>query len=283
MRKFLTFALTALVMMVGVGCGGDTPYVPLKTGGTTPPPDFTVSVQQVTPTPVLQEGQEAAKPAVFAQSNPKARPAGEAEGASFMVTVTPINGFTGNVSLQVSNDQGSNGFATNFDPVSVNLTGSQAATSTFSVTLDTTVTPGQYSFAVTGVDGSIRHTASVHPLVIVQGPPATFNMTISPGTVEPLQLDEPGVNQQFTVTLSSVNGFAGKVNLSAANPDPSDLSDSLSNSSVTLTSGSSATVTLTVTLTSRGDGIYQDPEQFIVTGVNGSTQRQVAATVEVED
>jgi hypothetical protein len=281
MRKFLAFALVTLVVMIVAGCGGsDTPYVPIKTGGNTPQPDFTVSVQQVTPTQVLQLGQGA--PEVSPKS--KAKPGSQSDGgANFTVTVTPINGFTGSVSLQASSDQNATGFATNFTPASVTLTGPQPVTSTFSVELNSNVNSGQYSFAVTGTSSSSQHTASVHPLVSVQGLPGTFTMSISPDTIQDLQLDEPGVNKSFTVTLTSVNGFAGTVNLSVANPLPSEFSDALSKSSVTLTSGSSTTVTMTVTLTTRGDDIFEIPERFVVTGTSGTTQAQVAGNVQVED
>jgi glucose/arabinose dehydrogenase len=96
-----------------------------------------------------------------------------ASGA-YTVTVTPINGFTGAVSLAVSGlPAGANA---SFNPPTVNITDATARTSTLTVTNSGSTPLGSFPLTVTGTSGGVAHPGGAS---LVTGPTMTDpNLTV---------------------------------------------------------------------------------------------------------
>src|SRR3989442_1418731 len=162
-----------------------------------------------------------------------------ASGAS-TITVTPQNGFNGNVSLWASGLP--SGVTASFNPSNT------VSTSTLTLTAGSAAVTGTVTVTVTGSSGSLTNTTTVSLTVSPQG---NFTLSASPSSLSITQ----GASGTSTITVSPQNGFNGNVSLSASGL-PSGMtasfnpSSTASTSTLTLTAGSAAvTGTVTVTLT----------------------------------
>lgn len=138
------------------------------------------------------------------------------------ITATRINGFQGTVSLTVSITP-SSGLVCSASPSSLTL--GSSASSTLSCGQGSA---GNYTVTVTGSNGVFSHSTTVSVRV------TDFSVTAPPG-INCISLRG---NCRFSVTVTSVNGFAGTVQLSSS-------SGSVSPSSITLSAGSSGSATVT--------------------------------------
>jgi len=112
---------------------------------------------------------------------------------------------------------------------------------------------------VANTAGSFYYYCTLHPTYMVgqfvaQNTGPDFGLTSNPSSTSTLQ----GSNANSTITVSSINNFAGTITLSAA-VSPSGPQASLNPSSITLTSGGSASSTLTVSTTASTSGYYSTP------------------------
>src|SRR2546427_1366714 len=196
------------------------------------------------------------------------------------LTLQSVNSFTGTVTL--NNASIPLGLPVTFSASSVTLTsgGSQAVTAMISPTASNL--GGAYDLILNSTGPSplsIIHPTSVSITVTVPD----FSIVASPTSlVNPL-----GSSNSSTLTLTSKNTFAGKVNISftvspivANSPSITLTNSSHTGSSVTvdLSSGGSATATLTVTsTTSTATNSYS----IRVTGVSGSLSRSTSVSVSV--
>jgi subtilase family serine protease len=121
--------------------------------------------------------------------------------AASAVTVSPLNGFSGSVSLSASGLPG--GVSAAFNPQST------TATSTLTLSAGSTAALGTFSITVTGVSGALSHSTSVSLTVV---PPPNFALSASPNS---LSLRRKGIATS-TITIIPQNGFAGSVSLSAS-------------------------------------------------------------------
>ena len=100
---------------------------------TPPPPDFTISV------------------------SPAKQTVHKGGSTSYTITITPSNGFTGQVTLSVSGQP--SGSTTSFSVNPVN--GSTTSTSTLSIGTNSTTKNGGYTLTITATGGGLTHTATV--------------------------------------------------------------------------------------------------------------------------
>jgi uncharacterized membrane protein len=158
------------------------------------------------------------------------------------VTVNPLNGFSGSVSLSVSGLP--SGVTASFNPASA------TSTSTLTLTASSTAATGTATLTITGVSGTLTHTTTLS-LTVTAAPAPDFSLSASPNSLTITQ----GNTGTSTITVSPVNGFSGSVSLSASGL-PSGVTASFnpasttSTSTLTLTAASTAatgTVTLTIT------------------------------------
>lgn len=178
-------------------------------------------------------------------------------GASFTVTVAPLGGFSGAVSLSVTGlPTGANAA---FVPPSITASGS----STLAVTPAPGTAAGSYPLTVTGASGNLSHTANVTLAV------SDFSLSISPSS----RSVTPGGAASYAVTMAPLGGFTGTVSL-AATGLPAGAGASFSPPSIA-TGGSSA---LTVTTTA---GTPVGGATLFVTGSSGGRNHTVQATLQV--
>ena len=164
---------------------------------------------------------------------------------TYGVTITPANGFTGQVTLGVTGlPSGANG---SFSPNPT--TGS----STLTVTASSSTPVGAYTLTITAVSGALSHTATVTLVVLTPD----FALSASPSS----QTITQGGSTSYGVTINPVkNDFTGQVALSlsglptGANGSFSpNLATTSSTLSVTTSSSTPAgTYTLTISGTSGG-------------------------------
>jgi hypothetical protein len=169
-------------------------------------------------------------------------------GASGLSTITlsPLSGFTGTVSLSAF---APNGLTCTTSPQSVTLGAKQNST------LSCSGSAGNYNVTVTGTVGSLSHSTTVSYTV------QDFS-AVAPGSVTCVLGGRRGNICSFSVTVTSVNGFAGTVCMSS--------SASVSPSCVTLSAGGSKTVTVT---------FAAGPSTVIVTYTSGSLSHQTSTHI----
>ncbi len=171
------------------------------------------------------------------------------------LTITGLNGFSGTVTLSTVASPGltaSLGSST--------LTGS----GTVNLTL-TAATAGNYTVTVTATSGSLTHT------IVLTVRVGTFSMSVSPSSLSIVQ----GSTSSFTATFTSINGFAGTIDLSSTVSRSSGLAVSCTSSSVVLSPGGTVTVTCTVSGLSNGN------YTITLTATNGSISQSSSVSVRV--
>jgi hypothetical protein len=181
----------------------------------TPPPDFTVSASPATQT------------------------VGSGSSTSYGVTITPVNGFTGQVAFSVSGLPAGASGAFTPNPAT--------ASSSLSVTTSTTTPSGTYALTITGVSGSLTHTASVS--LVVSTPDFTLSGSPSSRTVT------QGGSTTYTVSINAIAGFSSAVTLTASglptgasaafSPNPTSASSTLTITTSTTTPTGASTLTIT--------------------------------------
>ncbi len=168
--------------------------------------------------------------------------------ASYMVSASSLNAFTGSVSLSASGAP--SGVSIGFTPTSVTA---DSGSSTMTVNVASNTTPGTYTLTITGTSGSLSHSTTV-TLVVSSSSTPDFSISASPSS----QTVARGASTSYTVTVSALNGFSGPVSFSAsglpsrasARFRPSSVSDA-GTSTLTL-SASGRTRTGTFTLSIKG-------------------------------
>ena len=157
------------------------------------------------------------------------------------ITITPLNGFSGSVTLSASGLP--NGVTAAFSP------NPATTTSTLTLTASATAATGTVAVTITGTSGALTNTT---PLSLTVNAPPNFSLSASPNAVT---IAQGGANGTSTITITPVNGFSGNVTLTASglpkgvtasfSPNPA-----ASTSILTLTaSATAATGTVTVTVT----------------------------------
>ncbi len=135
---------------------------------------------------------------------------------------------------------------------------------TFSPSTPTQLPP----FTVTSNAGQYKYYCTIHypymqGLFIVQNPPGPdFQISANPSTTSILQSS----NANSTISVSSINNFAGTITLSASSSPPGPMT-TFSTNTVMVSSGSTATSKLTISIPqSTSPGSYS----ITATGANGS-------------
>jgi hypothetical protein len=164
------------------------------------------------------------------------------------VTVAPVNGFTGAISLAFSVSP-STGLTCTLSPNGISLGPSQNSTLSC-----TGISMGTFTVTVTGTNGSLSHNATVTYSI------QDFAMSVSPSSIS----IPTNVAGNSTITIAPINGFSGKVDLTLTVSSLS-LNCILSPTSVTL----GATQTSTLSCTSADPGTFS----VTVVGTSGSLNR----------
>jgi subtilase family serine protease len=178
-------------------------------------------------------------------------------GAGTTVTLTPQNGFSGNVTLSASGLP--SGVTATFNPA--------VTTSSSSLTLiaSSTAATGTTTVTITGVSGSVTKTTS---LTLTVNPAPSFALSAAPASVA---ITQGGAAGGSTITIAPQNGFSGSVGLSASGL-PSGVTASFS--------PASATTTSTLTLTASSSATI-GTSSIMITGVSGGLTETVTISLTV--
>jgi hypothetical protein len=190
---------------------------------------------------LLNAGQKASSFKLAA--SPASQTVGAGNAASFTVTATTANGFSGTVAITCPLPFAGTCKA---NPASVVPTAS-GASSTVTVTPSVSAVVGNYSLSMIGTSGSEQF--GVHPTLTVKAAQLGFGIA-APSSATPSSVTA-GQSATATVTAVSSGGFTGTVTLSCTvTPAPALAPTcSLNPAQVTLTGGAQATSTLTVNTT----------------------------------
>ena len=172
--------------------------------------------------------------------------------SSFTVLVTGQSGFSGTVTVDVAGLP--SGVTTS---PTCPFTVAPGSSQTVTLSIPAAAQPGDYTLAVSSTSGTLTHAANL-ALTITNG--QDFSISLSPTTVTAIAGTS---NASFTVSLTSLNGFAGSVTVSIVGL-PSGTTTSPS-SPFSVAVGSSQALTLTVASTTP-TGNYT----VTVTGTSGA-------------
>ncbi len=212
---------------------------PLTTNFAAPPqPDFTISANP--PTLTIPYG---------------------SQGTS-TITIASVGGFSDTVQLTATGITG-----VSIDPSSI--TGFETAT----LTIPAGTAAGSYQVMITGTDNS--NPAITHPITInVQvTSPTDYSLSASSTNLN-IQTGRSGTDR---ITISPINGYTGKVTLSATSDTPTGVTYSFSTNPVTITSQATAsTLTITVPRFTQ-TGTYT----ITIQGTDGTTTHTTAITLKI--
>lgn len=163
---------------------------------------------------------------------------GPGDSASTTVSVGSSSGFSGNVSLSVSGLP--SGVTASFDtnPVTVS--------SNLTLTSGGTPAAGTYTVIVAGTSGNLSASTTLTLTVTSTQGNFTVGSTLTATAIQDGTSVGPTSNNANVVTITSIDNFAGTVNLSLNNA-PAGVTASFVPASVTLGSGESATSVMTLT------------------------------------
>jgi hypothetical protein len=194
-------------------------------------------------------------------ATPASRTVTAGNGTTYTASASPLNGFTGTVSLTVSGLPP--GAGASFNPASIS---GGSGSSTLNVSSSNTTPAGNYTLTVTGSSGSLSHSSTV-ALVVNPAVVPGFAVSASPSS----QMVTAGSGTSYSATVSAVNGFTGAVALSASGL-PAGASVSFSPASVT---GSGTSTMSLTTSASTGAGAYT----LTITGTSGSVSHAATVTL----
>jgi uncharacterized membrane protein len=184
--------------------------------------------------------------------------------AGYMVTVVPINGFTGDVTLSASGYPA--GSVVTFNPAVV--TGG-SGTSLVSVTPPSGTQSGVYILTISGTSGSLVHSGK-RELDVNNN--ADFSGFVNPPTNSVV----PGQRAAYTINVTSMNGYTGSTSLSVSGLPPG-ATYRLTPSMVMGGAGSSSLlITTSSTLTPLGT------YTITITGQSGSDSKSTTIQLEVD-
>lgn len=204
---------------------------------------------------------------------------GATTGNTSVVTLTSVNGFTGTVAITctAAKTSGTAAGSCSASPSSVTLPANGTATTTITLT-STAGTSGGLTLTVSGsgapTGGTIAATASTTISVTLTTP--TFTLSAAPATLNLVSGATTG--NTSVVTFTSVNGFAGPINVACTATNASGTaagSCSASPSTVTLAAGGTGTSTITLTSTPGTSGTLN----LAVTGTSGTVSASLSTPI----
>jgi hypothetical protein len=174
------------------------------------------------------------------------------ESASFTITLSPLYGFTGDVTLGATDLP--NGITPNYSPVTVK---GGNGSSTITLAAASNLPLGVYTFTLSGNSGGLTHSTTVQ--VTVNSSIGDFAGNLSPD----IQNIAEGGAALYGITIVPSGGFTGSVMLSVSNL-PAGATASFSQNPVT---GGSGTSNLTITTSNA----TPEPQVYTptITGVSG--------------
>jgi hypothetical protein len=208
-------------------------------------------------------------------TNPVSMTASQGSLAAIAVSLTSLNSFAGSVNLNYFLSPGITNVTIALNPGSVSLlTGSGSSTLTVSVPASAPLST--YAIVIDGASGRLSHNVT-SILRVVPPPSPDFSITSSTSSMNLTR----GSATSATLTLTSIGGFAGQINLTAS-ISPSNGSSptlTLNPNRVTLLSGDTGNAVLTV---NTGGGTSLGTYTIVVLGVSGTQANGVSISLTVQ-
>ena len=227
---------TGTTSLVITGSSGAVSHSALASLTVVPPPDYSLT------------------------ATPGTRTVNAGAATAYTVSVSPTNGFSGDVTLTASGLPANVGTAT-LSPAVVHGGG----IGQLNVATSTTAPAGTYILTVTGTSGALSHPVTV--TLVVNKP--DFAVSMSPSSVTATR----GQTATYTVSVSSIGGYAGPVSLKASGL-PANASASWTGNPVAAP-GTGTLKVKTTSSTTRGTFTIK------VTATSGSLIHQTTATLVV--
>ncbi len=195
----------------------------------------------------------------------------QGSGATATLMVTSINGYNNVTWLAVALPaNATNVLTTSLNPSSVIPPANHGANSTLTVSASPNAPTGNYLVTVTGTSGPKTHIVQLNVLVLT-GP--GFTISANPSF---MNIARGGANTT-TITVTSVNGFAGKITMSVTAPF-AFMGVAGGVSPLTVVSGTSNSTLLGISAT---NATIVGRYFFNVTGTSGSISRTITLTANV--
>ncbi len=195
----------------------------------------------------------------------------QGSGATPTLMVTSINGYNNVTWLAVALPaNATNVLTTSLNPSSVIPPANHGANSTLTVSASPNAPTGNYLVTVTGTSGPKTHIVQLNVLVLT-GP--GFTISANPSF---MNIARGGANTT-TITVTSVNGFAGKITMSVTAPF-AFMGVAGGVSPLTVVSGTSNSTLLGISAT---NATIVGRYYFNVTGTSGSISRTITLTANV--
>ena len=208
------------------------------------------------------------------RSSPGSLSVPQGQIGSFIISMDSVNGFAGSVDLSVTARPSLNATLA-LNPGSVSLfTGS--ATATLTIPVSNNVPINDYLFTVSAVSGSLTHTVTL-VLLITPPPLPDFQLQAQQQAINLTR----GFSGSMTITLTSIGGFSGIVNMTSSISPGGGSSPTLAlnPTRVTLLSGGTASVLLTINTSGfTPRGVYL----ITVQGISGSLSNNVSISLTVQ-
>ena len=182
---------------------------------------------------------------------------------SYTVSVSPVNGFAGDVSLTLS---GLSGSQANWS-ISPAVIAGGSGSAQLTVSTATSIAAGTYPLTITATSGATVHSAAA---TLVVTAPADFGLSATPASRSVVA----GAGASYTIGVASLNGFADDVALSLTGL-PSGVGTA--SFSPQVVSGAGSTQLTVTTLPTAPGGSYP----LTITGTAGGLTHTVAVTLVV--
>jgi subtilase family serine protease len=235
----------------GVLSTSDSSY--LLAYGTATGWNFAAGIGTVNATNLVNNWPSSSQPSFTLSAAPSSLTITQGSNGTSTITVNPIDGFTGSVSLSASGLP--SGVTAAFNPTST------TTTSVLTLSASATAATGTATVTITGVSGSITKTTTIS-LTVNAAAAANFTVGASPSSVTVVQ----GSNATSTITITSQNAFNSATTLSASGL-PSGVTAAFAPNPVTPPANGSVTSTLTFTATATAT---TGTVTVTITGVSGS-------------
>jgi hypothetical protein len=190
-------------------------------------------------------------------ATPSSQPVAIGGSVNYMATVTPLDGFTGSVTL--SSTGLPTGATATYTPNPLS-----SGTSTVKISTSTSTPAGSYTITITGTSGISLHSANVTLNV------SDFSISATPSS----QTVMVGGGTSYTATVTPLSGFSGSVILSATGLPTGATATYTPNP---LSSGTSTVAISTSSTTPAGS------YTITITGTSGSLTHSTTVTLNVAD
>jgi subtilase family serine protease len=213
----------------------------------------------------------ASSPNFSVSASPSSLTITQGSNGTSTITVTSTGGFDSATTLSASGLPSGVTAAFSTNPVTPPANGT--ATSTLTLTASSTATTGAATVTITGTSGSTTHSTTIALTVNASSGTKNFTLSLSPSS---FTIDD-GNTVTTTLTITSVNGFSGSVELSV-NEFPSGVSATASSNPVSVPANGSAKVTIDWSASRRAP---TGTTTIQLIGTSGSLDNSIPVTITV--